>query len=157
MARSTDPKQVALWQGRFRRFVDSGLPVARFCAAEQVCESSFYYWQKKLGAQALRRPAGAQERGARAKDGDRCAEDRAAGCEGRRAVTNQRSVFRPVTVVSAACGLVVQLPGGARIELEATQLDIIRAVVAETVRADHGRSDDPAEHAHGARGLPAAR
>lgn len=157
MARAPDPKKAALWQGRFRRFLDSGLPVARFCAAEQVSESSFYYWQKKLGAQALRRPAGAQERGARAKDGDIRAADRAADGGARRAVTNQRSVFRPVTVVPPTCGLVIRLPGGARIELEATQPDIIRAVVAETVRADHGRSDDPAEHAHGARGLPAAR
>jgi hypothetical protein len=123
MARSSDPKKVALWQRRFRRFVDSGVPVARFCAAEHVSESSFYYWLKKLG------PLG-QARGMRA-------EDHADGCEGRRAITEDRSVFRPVTVVPATCGVVVRLPGGARIEVDANQLDTIRTVVAEMVRADH--------------------
>lgn len=126
MARSTDPKKVALWQGRFRRFVDSGLPVARFCAAEQVCESTFFYWRKKLGVPGRGRATGA--------------EDRAAGCEGRRAITETQNVFRPVTVVPATCGLVVRLPGGARIEVDASQLDTIRAVVAEVVRADHDRT-----------------
>ena len=129
MARSSDPKKAALWQGRFRRFLDSGLPVGRFCAAEQVSESSFYYWQKKLGA--LRRGRGVG------------AEDHAAGCGTRRAVTRDRSLFRPVAVVPAPCGVVVRLPGGTRIELEASPLDIIRAVVAETVRADHGLTTRP--------------
>ncbi len=66
MARSSDPKKLALWQGRFQRFLDSGLAVARFCAVEHVSESSFYYWQKKLGPQALRRPARAEDRATRA-------------------------------------------------------------------------------------------
>jgi hypothetical protein len=143
MARAADPKKAALWARRFRRFLDSGLPLARFCAAEQVSESSFYYWRRKLGPQALRRPARAEDRGARAKDRDICAEDRASDYGDRRAVTNHGRVFRPVTVVPAACGVVVRLPGGTRIELEATQLDIIRAVVAETVRADHGLTTRP--------------
>lgn len=130
MARSTDPKKAALWQRRFRRFLDSGLPVARFCAAEHVSESSFYYWQKKLGPRRRGRAMGAEDH--TAGRGTRRAVTRA-----RRAVTQDRSVFRPVTVVPAACGVVVRLPGGAWIEVEANQLDTIRAVVAETVRADH--------------------
>jgi hypothetical protein len=129
MARSSDPKKAALWQRRFRRFLDSGLPVVRFCAAEQVSESSFYYWQKKLGA--LKRGQGAS------------AEDHAAGCGDPRAVTLGRRLFRPLTVVPATCGVVVRLPGGTRIEMEASQLDVIRAVVAETVRADHGLTTRP--------------
>jgi len=176
MARAPDPKKAALWQRRFRRFLDSGLPVARFCAAEQVSESSFYYWQKKLGPQALRRPARVKDCGARARDRDSrakdcgagakdraidaadramCAEDRAAGYGTRRAVTEQGNVFRPVTVVPAACGVVVRLPGGTRIELEVTQLDILRAVVAETVRADHALTTRPNLPTQG--GLPAAQ
>jgi hypothetical protein len=116
MARSSDPKKAALWERRFRRFIESGLPVARFCVAEHVSESSFYYWQKKLGPQVLRRPV-------RAKNRDACAED--------------HGVFRPVTVVSPTCGLVVRLPSGARMEVDAGRLDTILAVVAEMVRADH--------------------
>ena len=129
MARSSDPKKAALWQRRFRRFFDSGLPVVRFCAVERVSESSFYYWQKKL--RPLRRSRGMG------------AEDRAACCEGQRAITEARNVFRPVTVVPATCGVVVRLPGGARIEVAAGQLDTVRAVVAETVRADHDWTTQP--------------
>ncbi|MCP5118230.1 MAG: hypothetical protein GY953_46035 [bacterium] len=121
MARSSDPKKLALWQGRFQRFLDSGLAVARFCAVEHVSESSFYYWQKKLGPQTLRRPARAEDCATRAED---------------------RGVFRPVTVVPATCGVVVRLPGGTRIEVDAGQLDAIRAVVAEAVRVDHGQAAD---------------
>jgi hypothetical protein len=123
MARASDPKKAALWQRRLGRFVSSGLAVARFCAAEHVSESSFYYWRKKLGLRRRGRAVGA--------------EDRAAGCGSRRAITNDQRIFRPVTVVPAACGVVVRLPGGTRIEVDASQLDVIRAVVAETVRADH--------------------
>ncbi len=133
MARSSDPKKLALWQGRFQGFLDSGLTVARFCAVEHVSESSFYYWQKKFGPQALRRPARAEDCDARAKDRDTRAKDRGVCTEG-------RGVFRPVTVVPATCGVVVRLPGGTRIEVDADPLDAIRAVVAETVRVDHGRA-----------------
>jgi hypothetical protein len=130
MARSSDPQKVALWQRRFRRFLDSGLPVARFCAAEQVSECSFYYWQKKLGPLRYRGRAGG-------------AEDDATRCESRRAVTEDRQVFRPVTVVPTPCGVVVWLPSGARIDVAASQLDTIRAVVAEIVQADHDRPPQP--------------
>jgi hypothetical protein len=129
MARSSDPKKAALWQRRFRRFLDSGLPVARFCAAEHVSVSSFYYWQKKLGPLRRGRAVGA--------------EDRAAGPGGRPTVTEDRRVFRPVTVMPATYSVVVRLPGGARIDVEASQLDTIRAVVAETVRADQDLTTRP--------------
>ncbi len=140
MARSSDPKKLALWRDRFQRFLASGLAVARFCAVEQVSESSFYYWQKKLGPQGLRRLAGAKDRGVRdgyagAKDRDIAAENydtRIDDAEG-------RGVFQPVTVVPARCGVVVRLPGGTRIEVDADQIDAIRAVVAETVRCDLGQ------------------
>lgn len=144
MARSSDPKKVLLWQRRFRGFLASGVSVARFCAAERVSESSFYYWQKKLGP--LRR------------GGAVGAKDRAAGCGHRRVITNGQRIFRPVTVApaSASCGVVVRLPDGVRIEVDAAHLDAIRAVVAETVRGaqdratEHGASSDrPLAHQHG--------
>ncbi|MFQ5464023.1 MAG: hypothetical protein ACE5E5_15535 [Phycisphaerae bacterium] len=124
MARSSDPKKLSVWQGRFRRFLDSGLAVARFCAIEHVSESSFYYWQKKLGPQAVRRPTRAEDRDTRAQDRDARAED--------------RNVFQPVTVVPAGFGVLVRLPGGTQIEVGTEHLDAIRAVVAETVRVDRG-------------------
>ncbi len=179
MARSSDPKKVALWQRRFRRFLDSGVSVARFCAAEQVSESLFYYWRKKLGP--LRR------------GGAGGGEDFAAGCGHRSTRTGARPtrtgarptrtdappthtgersgaagtpptrtserpthtgerpgaagappVFRPVTVVpaSASCGVVVRLPDGVRIEVDAAHLDALRAVVAETVRGAQSRATE---------------
>lgn len=129
MARSSDPKKAALWQRRFRRFLASGLPVARFCAAEHVAECSFYYWQKRLGPLGRGRAVGA--------------EDGATRCGGRRDLTGDGSVFRPVTVVPTPCGVVVRLPNGTRIDVEASQLDTVRAVVAEIVQADHDRTTQP--------------
>ncbi len=140
MARSSDPKKLALWQGRFQRFLDSGLAVARFCAVEDVAESSFYYWQKKLGPQVLRRPACAEDHGTCAEDHGTCAEDHGARADDCGAGSEDHGVFRPVTVMPATCGVVVRLPGGTRIEVDADHLDAIRAVVAETVRVDQGRA-----------------
>ena len=128
MARSTDPKKLALWQGRFQRFVESGLPVVRFCAAEDVSESSFYYWLKKLGPPMRRQRTRSEDRGARS-------DGRGTGATG-------RGVFQPVTVVPVTYGVVVRLPGGTRIEVDAEHLDAIRAVVADTVRSAHGRATE---------------
>ncbi len=153
MARSTDRKKLALWQGRFQRFVRSGLSVVRFCAAEDVSESSFYYWQKKLEPTTLRRRARAEDLG---DDRGASAEDRGVCSEGRRASATGRGVFRPVTVVPTTSGVVVRLPSGTRIEADAAHLDVIRAVVAETVHAEHGRATQPsvpaANHLIGQRG-----
>ena len=155
MARSFDPAKRALWQGRFRRYLDSGLSVARFCAAEDVSESSFYYWHKKLGPLKRRPPGCAEDPAARRADHPVCcveggarAEDRATRCGGRSAITDEQRMFRPVTVVPAACGVVVQLPGGARIEVGAAYLDAIRAVVAETVRANQSKAAAGSSSAH---------
>jgi len=125
MAGSSDPTKATLWQRRFQRFMDSGLSLARFCGVEGVSEASFYYWQKKLGPT---RRCGR----VRGKSRNVCAS-------GRGGKECDRSVFRPVTVVPATCGVVVRLPGGARIEVDAAHLDAIRAVVAETLRGVHGR------------------
>lgn len=139
MARSSDPKKVALWQGRFQRFVDCGLPVVRFCAVEGVSEASFYYWQKKLGPTTRRGRVRAKSRNVGA--------DRRGGGGG------DRSVFRSVTVVPATCGVVVRLPDGARIEVDVAHLDAIRAVVAEAVRAahEHATEQDVASDNHAIR------
>jgi hypothetical protein len=114
MARSSDPTKVAAWRGRFRRFSRSGLAVARFCAKERVSVASFYYWRKNLGPQ--RRPQPVPE------------------CD---------DAFQQVTVVSAAVGVSIRLPGGAQIEVGSERLDTVRAVIAEVARADRDAESEP--------------
>ena len=118
MARLFDPTKVATWRGRFRRFARSGLAVARFCAKERVSVASFYYWRKNLGPQGRpqRRPQPVPE------------------CD---------DAFQQVTVVSAAVGVSIRLPGGAQIEVGSERLDTVRVVIAEVARADR---DGESEH-----------
>jgi len=149
MARTSDRKKLVLWQDRLRRFLGSDLAVVRFCAVEQVSESSFYYWQKKLGPQTPRRRARAKDCDTRAKDRDTGAKGRDTGvahrdsrAKGRDTRAKDGGVFRPVAVVPATCGVVVRLPGGTRIDVDADALDAIRAVLAETVRVDHDEATD---------------
>jgi len=125
MARSSDPTKVAAWRGRFRRFARSGLAVARFCAKERVSVASFYYWRKNLGPQGRpqRRPQGRPQ-----------------------PVPECDDAFQQVTVVSAAVGVSIRLPGGAQIEVGSERLDTVRVVIAEVARADRG-----AESEHGLR------
>jgi hypothetical protein len=115
MARSSDPTKVAAWRGRFQRFARSGLAVARFCAKERVSVASFYYWRKELGPQSRSQP-----------------------------VPECDDAFQQVTVVRAAVGVSIRLPGGAQIEVGSERLDTVRAVIAEVARADRD-----AESAHG--------
>jgi len=137
MARSSDPRKLALWQRRLQRFSSCGLTVARFCAAEQVSVASFYHWRKKIGHEALHQPRPARG-----------------------------ELFRPVTVVSPAAGvwadlpgILIELPGGTRLEVRGAPLDTLRAVIAEVARADGhadgSRADGNAAVAGVDRALPA--
>jgi len=117
MSRQSDPKKLAMWRERFKRFSSSGIPVGPFCSRERVSVASFYHWRKKLGPKGLRR----------------CTTDGHGG-------------FQQVTVAPAAPGLVptasticIQLPCGTRIEVGTEDLDALRTVVAEVVQADRGR------------------
>lgn len=149
MARSTDPKKVALWRTRFQRYPGSGLSVARFCAAEGVSESSFYYWQKKLGSIQRRPPARAENRATRCVDDPVRRADRGGLAEDRDACFEDRGLFQPVTVVPAMSGVVVRLPGGTQIEVAAGQLDAIRAVVAATVSVSASKAATESSSANG--------
>lgn len=113
MAGWSDPQEPAAWRARFERHSRSGLSVARFCAQERVSVPAFYYWRKKLKANAPRhrRPG-------------------------------PPASFQPVTVFPSAPGVSIHLPGGARIEVRAEDLDVVRAVVAEVARANHGPQRD---------------
>jgi len=147
MSRSSDPTKPAVWRERLERFSSCGLAVARFCAREGVSAALFYYWRKKLGANGQRGPRpllGPRGRRLRMTDGrPRHRSGPTGGC----------GVFQPVAVVSAARGFVpvasglvpaaravcIQMPCGTRIEVGADDLDALRTVVAEVVRADRGR------------------
>src|SRR5689334_24437960 len=41
-----------LWRDRLARFPSSGLTVAQFCAIEAVSLPSFYFWKRRLAAEA---------------------------------------------------------------------------------------------------------
>jgi hypothetical protein len=41
-----------LWMDRLARFPASGLTVAQFCAIEAVSLHSFYFWKRRLAAEA---------------------------------------------------------------------------------------------------------
>jgi hypothetical protein len=149
MARSTDPKRVALWRTRFQRYPRSGLSVSRFCAVEGMSESSFYYWQKKLGPVRRRPPARAGDRATRCADYPVRRADRGGLAEDRGVCFKDCGLFQPVTLVPATSGVVVRLPGGTQIEVAAGQLDAIRAVVAETVRVSASKVATESSSANG--------
>jgi len=120
MSRSSDFQKLSVWRGRFERFSSCGLPVGRFCARERVSVASFCYWRKKLGPGFIARAMGQRRRSP-----DPSASERG-------------GVFRPVTVVPAASGVRIHLPGGTRIEVGTECSEAVRAVVAEVVRLDRG-------------------
>ena len=116
MARRFDAGADAEWRKRFERFRRAGLTVARFCDGERVSVASFYYWQKKLGQTASRRRT-------RSRPG----------------VFRQVAVIpAPPAMVPASSRMVIQLPCGTRIEVDAEHLDAVRAVVGEVARARDG-------------------
>ena len=115
MARSSDPTKVAAWRRRLQRFARSGLAVARFCVKERVSIASFYYWRKKLGPRGRPQP-----------------------------VPECNGAFQQMTVVPAAVGISIRLPGGAQIDVGSERPDTVRAVIAEVARADRN-----AESEHG--------
>jgi hypothetical protein len=101
------------WRARLDRFARAGLPVVRFCAREGVSTASFYLWRKRLAPHGFHRQA-----------------------------AGRGPSFQAVTVVPAVPGVSVHLPGGARIEVHGVDLDVVRAVVAEVARANHGPQGD---------------
>ena len=127
MSGSSDRTKFVVWRERLERFPRSGLTVVGFCVREGVSAASFYHWRKKL------RPAGRQRR---VTDGHPLDPPGPSG---------GGSPFRRVAVVPAVSGMVgpvpavcIQLPGGTRMEVSAADLDSLRAVVAEVMRADRG-------------------
>ena len=125
MAHSIDRGKAAAWRQRFRRFSRSGLTVARFCAKERVSAPSFYYWRKRLAPKSGAKPPKRRHRISK---------------QSRQRPQKLRS-FQPVTVMPASAGLSIHLPRGARIDVPADNLEIVRTVVHEVVRADQTFAD----------------
>lgn len=152
MVRRCDAGKDAEWGKRFERFGRCGLAVARFCEGERVSVASFYYWRKKLGQAASRRrtrsgpgvfrpvavipaapPAMAPAAPAVAWDTPAVVPAPPAVIAATRAVAAAASAGVP-----ASSRIVIQLPGGTRIEVDAEHLDAVRAVVGEVARAHGG-------------------
>lgn len=107
-------KAAEIWRERLERFEESGLSVKEFCVREAVSNPSFYQWRKKLAG------AGSNVRG-RTRSKARCA-------------------FQPVRVTPVAEVLSIEFPGGARLCVPASNLDLVRAVTSEVTiasRLDH--------------------
>ncbi len=94
--------------------------MARFCADHRVSKSSFYHWQKKVGRQVTDEVS------------------RQTFCQVGSA--GNGTTFQPVTVVPAVAGVSIRLPGGTLIEVDASHLDAIRVIIAETVLAETARA-----------------
>jgi len=143
MARRSDPSKLAVWRERFERFSKAELAVGPFCAREGVSTATFYHWRKKLGLNGRSRSATERHPGLRTGPAER------------------RGRFQRVTVVSGmpprlpvARVICIRLSCGTRIEVSAEDLDALRAVVAEVVRAD--RAQEAPGRADCARGVGAA-
>ncbi len=112
MAQSSDSGKEVAWRRRVRRFQRSGLTVARFCRQEGISKASFYRWRNLLAE----RPT---------QDGDQ---------------TPAFQAVRVTACIPAETGadgpVSIQLPGGVRVEVPAQNLDAIRAVLAELLRAN---------------------
>jgi len=46
----TREDKIQLWQERLQHQMDSDLTITAWCEQNQIAQSQFYYWQKKLAA-----------------------------------------------------------------------------------------------------------
>jgi hypothetical protein len=127
---------------RLERFFHCGLAVAPFCAREGVSVASFYHWRKKLGHNGRRQcMTDGHPRHRTGSARGRGVFQPVAVARGTPALVRGGRGFIPVASgwVPAAQAVCIQLPCGTRIEVDAGDLDALRTVVAEVVRADRGR------------------
>ena len=112
MARSSDSPKAVAWRRRVRRYGCSGLTVVRFCKEEGVSTASFYRWRNLLAERPIQS-------------------------------SDQTPTFQAVRVTAckpaetgADTPVSIQLPGGMRVEVPTHNLDVVRAVLAELLRAN---------------------
>ena len=113
MAGSLDSHKVREWRRRMERFQEGRQSVTEFCRTEGVSAPSFYQWRKRLA----RRPRATEE------------------ARGFRAV---RLVGTNAALVAA--GVVVQLPGGTRLDVPISDPQALRLVIDTLARADAERA-----------------
>ena len=111
MVQSLRSSRAVAWQQRVRRFAGSGMTLEGFCKEEGVSVSSFCRWRRKLG-----------ERPETTRDDE------------------QTPTFRAVRVTPVDMPVAILLPGGSRVEVPAANLDVVRAVLGETLRHDAKRT-----------------
>lgn len=151
MARRSNAGEGAEWRKRFERFRRSGLTVVGFCEGERVSVPSFYYWRKKFGQTASRRRTRSRPGvfrqvaviptpPAMAPAAPAMAWDTPAVVPAPPAVIPVTGAVAPAASagVSASSRIVIQLPCGTRIEVDAEHLDAAWAVVGEVARAHGG-------------------
>jgi len=118
MVRGSDPVKVRAWRERLERFARSGAMAKQFCADEGVSVASFYDWRRKLARTAAIR--------------SHQHEHRDLGPNKHNAST---STFMPVVVSSAPAPVSILLPDGSQISVPSENLNALRTVVGELVRA----------------------
>lgn len=120
MPRLPDPEVRQWWQQLIDSFDPEQLSVAEFCREQGVSPSSFYQWRRKLHEQP--------PRATRATEGD-----------------DNGPSFVPVQIqapgvdpLQAAADEVatIHLPGGVRIEIPATQPEMLAKAIGEINRQD---------------------
>jgi len=112
MAGSLDSQKVRQWRRRMERFHQGRQSVTEFCRTEGVSAPSFYQWRKRLARQPR--------------------------------ATEEASGFRAVRLAGTnaalvAAGVVVQLPGGTRLEVPISDPQVLRLVIDALARADAER------------------
>ena len=109
MVGAFDSSKVVAWRRRMGRFGRSGMTVLLFCEEEGVSTASFYRWRKRLGDRQAATPTNGVE---------------------------ETPVFQAVRVTGAETPILIQLPGGVRLEVPAENLDAVGALISELLRAD---------------------
>lgn len=112
-----------LWRARLQRFEGLGQTVAEFCQWEGVSIAAFYVWRKKLRVDAA--PKHQTTVVAKTEDTHHC------------------SLFVPVvaavsTVAAGSAVVVMTLSDGTRVELPASDHQLIAHVVTSVVRLQGG-------------------
>ena len=112
MAGSNVGQLASEWRGRLERYRLSPRTIADFCIVEGVSVSSFYYWRKKL--------------------------DHASASDVVPSI--RRTDFAPVRLVTSA-NVIVQLPGGTRLEIPMSDSEAFERAITVFVSADSQRAE----------------